>query len=660
MRLIHKLDDFLLTMFPELMENLSNNDLIIKTLQNFYSFNNILPKVYILNDFVYIEIDLLSVVALDSDFKKAVSLCEQGNFADAKPILLNLIEQKTTNSECYRILGQIFSEEGNQDQAINYLIDALRWNSKNGYALLMMGNILSKFKNDLPTAMKYYDQALTANPNDYITMNNIGENLMQQGKYEEAKKYFHQSLAINNSFPNAQFALGIIAEMENDLLNAFEYTILALKNTSEQAPFYQKIVKQAFEIAQKTTESGIGKKSFTNYRHKLEFVGEREIIVKEDDKLKTAAKIELAENYNTDKHFVKFNPIYPTVEHLIMHELVHLDFVIEARKQDLNLLFTSDGSQKNNFLKTIESSLQILQKQGHSKEASLQFGLGIFDGINLQAYNTPIDLLIENFLHITFVDLRPYQFLSCYRLITEAIKAVTQKEIIDLAPQHILSCSKIYSITLAMQFRDLYGIDLLKDFKATVSELKQAQTFYDEFLEYKNDRQAAEEYELVQHWADDLKLSQNFELILENEFRNKRTDINNLLESIENDPFDLESDQSLKEKDMADFQKSHEDLGVNMAVAMFMVEAIQYFEPKPKEDIKKIAFEIAMLGTQGFTPEKQGYKLASISGKEFSGYNILAYYYVSWALAIPEMLAQLQLPYDKEYKLALTMNNPII
>ena len=40
-------------------------------------------------------------------------------------------------------------------------------------------------------------------------------------------------------------------------------------------------------------------------------------------------------------------------------------------------------------------------------------------------------------------------------------------------------------------------------------------------------------------------------------------------------------------------------------------------------------------------------------GKTFSGYHLLAYYYVSWKLAIPEMLAQLQLPYDAEYEVAL-------
>ncbi|MBK9985209.1 MAG: tetratricopeptide repeat protein [Saprospiraceae bacterium] len=118
-------------------------------------------------------------------------------------------------------MGQILSEEGDQDQAINFLIDALRWDSKNGWALLMMGNIFAKYKDDVPTAMKYYDQALVANPQDNITINNIGANLMQQGKIEEAKKYFWEALKINNDYPNTHFALGMIAEMENDLHSAF-------------------------------------------------------------------------------------------------------------------------------------------------------------------------------------------------------------------------------------------------------------------------------------------------------------------------------------------------------------------------------------------------------------------------------------------------------
>jgi len=55
----------------------------------------------------------------------------------------------------------------------------------------------------------------------------------------------------------------------------------------------------------------------------------------------------------------------------------------------------------------------------------------------------------------------------------------------------------------------------------------------------------------------------------------------------------------------------------------------------------------------GIDPKKErGYEVPSIPGSNFSGYKTLAYYYVSWALAMPEMLNSLQMPFDKEYELA--------
>ena len=126
-------------------------------------------------------------------------------------------------------MGQILSDEGDQDEAINYLIDALRWNSKNAWALLMMGNIFAKFKEDIPTAMKYYDQALIANVRDLISLTNIGYLLLQENTLEKAKQYFNQALKINSDFPNTHFGLGMIAEKENDNYRAFEATIEAIK-----------------------------------------------------------------------------------------------------------------------------------------------------------------------------------------------------------------------------------------------------------------------------------------------------------------------------------------------------------------------------------------------------------------------------------------------
>ena len=655
MQIIHKIDEFLFTIFPELK---MEKDIVtlIAELEKYYTFGPFKPTVTVENEWVTIQIDTSAIISQEADYRKTVALCEKRRYAEAKPILKNLIQKNPTNSEYHRILGQILSDEGDQEEAINCLIDSLRWDSKNGWALLMMGNIFSKFKNDVPTAMKYYDHALLANPNDNIAINNIGANLMQQGKLEEAKKYFWEALKINNKYPNTHFALGMIAEMENDLHSSFYSTTQAIKLNKNKDGLYQNSVRQAFDISKKIIEAGEGKKIFTEYRHKLEFEGGKEIDIKKDPEISTAAKIEFAENYDRPKHLIKYKPNYPAVEHLIMHELVHLDFVIEARKGELNQLFISTQEHKAEFTKGLEQTIKKFKKMGLADNSISSYCTSLFDGMNRQIFNTPIDLLIENFLYNEYAELRPYQFLSIYALLQEGITAVTDKKIVELSPKEILSKSKIYNLVNAIQFRELFGIDLIKDFQPSSVELKQAEEFYDEYLQYREDKEPAEEYEMVLHWAEDLKLDKNFELVNEVEYRTKRMDIDNLLSSIEKDPYDLESKDPYKQREMDKFQKTQEANGTNMVIAMFMVEALNYFEGMHHDEIQKIAFEIAMQGTQGYRPDKNDYRINLIKGKIFSGYQILAYYYVSWMLAIPDMVAQLQLPYDVEYKLALSMH----
>lgn len=165
-----------------------------------------------------------------------------------------------------------------------------------------------------------------------------------------------------------------------------------------------------------------------------------------------------------------------------------------------------------------------------------------------------------------------------------------------------------------------------------------------------------EEYELVMNWSEDLKLNTYFEFVDEIKYRSKLTDVDTLLESIEKDPFDTDPDK-MKDREMDKFQTQQQAIGTNMAVVMYMVDALNYFKGMAQEKIQGIAFEIAMQGRQGYNPEST-YKLTSIPGKDFSGYQILAYYYVSWALAIPDMLSQLQLAFDEEYKMARGMVHP--
>jgi Tfp pilus assembly protein PilF len=652
MQIVHPIDNFFFEIFPDFRNQ--NNEILINKLQDYYACGMYKPEVKIENEIAIVSINIEKLESEEAEYKKVIAFCEKSNFQSAKPILKSLIEKNPTQSEYHRIMGQILSDEGDQDNAINYLIDALRWDAKNNYALIMTGNIFAKYKNDTDTALKYYNQSLEINPNDFISLNNIGANLMQLGKLNEAEKYFYEALKINSDYPNTHYALGLIAEIREDFNSAFYSFTNTLKKCGKSNGLYNIALKQLIELSQKSIQSEVGKKTYRAYRVRLEHEGGKQIDIEEDSSIPTSAKIEFAENYNREHHLVKFNPIYLAYEHLVMHELVHLEFVLDARKEDLNLLFVSNSEHKSKFIKSIENDLNKLKKLGFNEKQLAEYSNGLFEGVNRQAFNAPIDLFIEYNLYQKYPELRVYQFLSLYQMVNEGLQAVTNPQIVELSPKNILSKSKIYNLVGAMQFKEFYGVDLLSEYNANKLEMDQAIKFYKEYKDYEQDKEAGEEYELVENWADDLKLHDYFEMLSESQYR-KRTNIDELLTSIEKDPFGHEEKDPYRERQMKKFQEAHSGENVNMAVVMFMVDALQYFKGKSQEQVKKIAFEIAILGDQGFFPEQDGYQVASMPDKTFSGYHILAYFYVSWAIAMPQVLHELQLPFDKEYELAKTI-----
>jgi len=651
MTIIHKLDDFIFEIFPD-TKDIKNNVKELKSyFEKYYSYGSYKPDIKIMDDTVIVEIDTESLESELSDFQVAVTLCENRKFNDAKKILDDLIIKNPTYSDYHRVYGQMLSEEGNQEEAVNYLIEALRWNPNNSHALLMMANIFFKYKKDHETALKFNKQALVADPKNYLALTNTGATLLKMNKPDEAKEYFLNSLKVHKDFPNTNYSLSIIAENENNFNEAFMHSINSLRSNNEEVQLYNHRFNRALEIANKLISSSNLTALVEKYILKLEDEGGVGIEISEDDTIKTAAKIEYAENYNRKKHLLLYKSDYPAVEHLKMHELSHLDLAYEARKNDNNKLFISYPKNSEKFKESIKPFLDDLKKTGVDERSVSLYTASMFNGLNSQTFNTPIDLFIENFLYNNFPELRPHQFISLNKLIREGLFAVTDKKITDISPKDIVRKSKIYNIVTALQFRDLYGADLLREYSVTQDEIDLAQKFYEEYLSIKDSRSPGEEYELVQKWADELELSSYFELIPESEYRDETKEDETLRSSIE-DILDAMSDDPKKSESTEKFIEEHKEKGTDMAVVMHMLDALNYFDDMERDDIKGVAYEIALLGAKGFHPDQDGYRLKSIPDQEFSGLHILAYYYVSWKLAIPDMLNELQLPYDKEFELA--------
>jgi len=121
-----------------------------------------------------------------------------------------------------------------------------------------------------------------------------------------------------------------------------------------------------------------------------------------------------------------------------------------------------------------------------------------FSGVNGQIFNTPIDLFIEDRIYNRFKDLRPLQFMSLYTITKQGIEANTRPDIIKITPTKVLSTSVTYNLVSAMHFRDLFGVDFIGDHKPKKSEVEKAAELYEEFQEYRQDKEPGEEYNLVQ------------------------------------------------------------------------------------------------------------------------------------------------------------------
>ena len=134
---------------------------------------------------------------MQDKLQHALDLCNKNKIDEALPVLEELIKEKPNNSEAWRTLAQIhWLHQHEADKAYDELIEALRCDPRNIWALVLMGNLLTKEKNDTEHAKEYYDKVLEYHPDNAIAINNIGATYMERKDYEGALPYLKKALTI--------------------------------------------------------------------------------------------------------------------------------------------------------------------------------------------------------------------------------------------------------------------------------------------------------------------------------------------------------------------------------------------------------------------------------------------------------------------------------
>ena len=635
----------------------------------YYTVDGYSAEVTIDGDYVKVKVDQKDLEQSQQEFNEITALCEKRQFKEAHSRLELFLKKHSRHSEGYRILAQMEMEAGNIDKAIDIDIEALRCNPKNIWALILMGNLYSKYKDNYEIGRTYYDSVLKYSPDNFIAINNVAALMMENEDYESAIPLFEKSLEGDKKYANAYYGLAVCYYNQRENQKAFDTALkgcLLADIRSENPQVMDELHKIMLASAHAVVESTNYMNVVLGIKDEIEVKYNQKIEIEEDDTLDLSAKLEYGPTHHRDYHLIKYNPKKPFMEHLAIHEMMHLQMNLEADKVNNNKVIISNNDNVIAFRTKYAAWIKkLVNRFEHSKAMNLVEQ--IHRGYMLQVMNCPLDLFVEKRMYDKYPIVRAIQLLSLMEQETYNIKAIKGSENSKFVPLDIVQNSKVMNIVTSMHFEHLFGLRFYQEYKPTRAQFDQAKDFYDEFLAY-DDYKPGEEYELVEYFMDSLHAERFMSILPLSDYFDDSFDRMEKTKAMRDaalgedapaggNSFDgLTEEQKKNQDDFYAQNKDGEDPMKTMMMSMYMLGALEYFDGMDKMEIKKIAFEIAMIGTTGISPDKKsGYKVPSIPEKDFGGYQLLAYYYVSWALAIPEMLASLGLPFDTAWATAQEM-----
>ena len=581
------------------------------------------------------------------NFQKAAECCSQGRFDAAKDLLLKGIKACPTHSESHRLLGQIYFQNGDTEKAENTVLEALRLDPKNMWALILMGNIFAKDKDKSDVAETYYNKVLEYYPDNAIALNNVAGTFLAKSEYSKGILYLEKALEIDDTYINSYYGLALAHYKNNNLQDAFKYAAAGVKkgkNRAEDPAVRNELLKLFLTIARDICESTDYESMVFDVARKLENDFNITIKFQQKDDLDTLAKLQFADFYKRDYHLVlyKKDKLY---QHYILHELTHLDMMLRAKQAGTLKVIGSSQNNFDLFMQEYKRHFDGLKKT-YSQADIQNLAKSLFQGLSLQLMNSPLDMFVEERIFAK-TEFRPLQLMSLFNMEQSNLGSVKQTANVQEFPQFIKDTNKLLILGQSLMLKRLYGMDFIANFGSSSNMLNNVHEMFGDFENSLLGYHDGDEYELFERFATKLGLIKYFAIT------NFAVDKDaTLTENIKND---VDHKQEV-------FDSTHNPESVDPAITMmmscYMVGAMKYFETLLPEDVKKIAFEIAMVGQNGISPnQKSGYTLKSIPDKDFGGYELLAYYYTSWAQVAPEMLDQLKLPFDKAYELAKQMLN---
>lgn len=159
---------------------------------------------------LYLEILRIKPNHLDSNYLLGTIYAENGQFEEAQNHLAIADNLNPTSPYIKVNLGNICQMRGDFETARRYFMEAIALKNDLPQAHFGLGNILEHFDNDYDSAAKAYQKAVELSPNDPMILHAFGKTLAKSGK-QSALEYFTRAQRLNPRLKDIHKDLGLAA-----------------------------------------------------------------------------------------------------------------------------------------------------------------------------------------------------------------------------------------------------------------------------------------------------------------------------------------------------------------------------------------------------------------------------------------------------------------
>lgn len=624
-----------------------------RELESWHSYKGMKPRVTIFPDHIEVEVDDSRIGQAETKVKLAYDCCNRGDWKGAEEFLRGALGICPLYSDAYRLLAQLRMQEGRTDDAVRECTEAIKCDPMNMWALILMGNLILR-KGDPEGAMRYYRRVTDLYPENALALNNVAGALLGMGRPADALPLFEKVLAKEPSYANAHYGRAAALKDLGRKLDAFEAAregCVEAVDTPENPGTRRELEKLMVSLARQVAEGEDYMKDVEEICAAIEVEYGYPVVTEADPQMPLLGKLRYWKHHGLDHNVLLYNPGKPFTAHYMVHELMHLRMMSLDDEKGTGKMVCSDADSERRFENRFAQILRPLRGR-LGEEGYRKFFTQLRTGLASRTMNSPLDLFVEDMIFDSYPRLRPLQLLSLLDQEMANMKADESAAGMKEIPKVITDASLVMNLVQSLQVKELYGIDMTPGHKPSKANMNLARSLFLEYNAYKDTYAPGDEYELMEYFVDNLRL-QDLLLIRDDvpaadPVQDGKLDLGRLMERTD--------EEKEAEKAFQEANRDGEDPGRTMMMALLMVGALDYMEPLPEEEVKRIAYDAAMLGVGGISPDKKsGYSLPSVPGRDFGGYEMLAWYYVSWALTAPDKVKLLNLPFSSAYETALSI-----